>query len=56
MIGITFIILVFNYFYFFKSGRGQRIATSRPMFFSSKKISTILTAVFFVVLISSLFW
>jgi hypothetical protein len=56
MIGITLIVLLFNYFYFFKSGRGQKIAISKPIFFGSKKISIILTTVFFIILISSLFW
>lgn len=56
MIGIGLTFLLFNYFYFFKSGRGQRIVVSKPTFFGNKKISVMLTILFFVALISSMFW
>ncbi len=56
IIGVGIIFLLFNYLYFFKSGRGQRIVLSKPNFFGSQKISILLTIIFFVVLISSMFW
>ncbi|MEN2413169.1 hypothetical protein [Flavobacterium mesophilum] len=56
MIGISILFLLFNYFYFFKSGRGKKIVISKPMFFNNERISIIVTIIFFVILISSLFW
>lgn len=56
MIGIGLICLLLNYFYFFKSSRGQRIIIYKPAFFGNRKISMILTIIFFIVLISSMFW
>ncbi|QLC68014.1 hypothetical protein LPB248_12155 [Flavobacterium sp. LPB0248] len=56
MIGISILFLLVNYFYFFKSKRSLRIIKERPLFFGSPKISKILTIVFFVIIISSMFW
>lgn len=56
MIGIGLAFLLFNYFCFFKSRRGQKIIVSKPTFFGNKKVSAILTIIFFTILISSMFW
>lgn len=56
MIGVGLTFLLFNYLYFFKSGRGKRIVISKPTFFGNKKMSALLTIIFFVFLISSMFW
>ncbi|WP_244160802.1 hypothetical protein [Flavobacterium defluvii] len=56
MIGIGILFLLFNYFYFFRSERGKRIVISKSTFLESNKISIIATILFFLILISSLFW
>lgn len=53
IIGIT---IISNYIFFNKSKRSRRIIKDKPTFFGSDKISMILTIIFFVVLISSMFW
>ncbi len=54
MIGITLIFLLMNYIYFSKSNR-SKIIKEKPVFFGSHKISILLTAVFYIILLSSLF-
>lgn len=53
IIGIT---IVSNYMFFNRSKRSRKIIKDKPTFFGSHKISMILTIIFFVVLISSMFW
>jgi hypothetical protein len=53
---IAIIIWGINYFYFNKSGRAGRIVRDKPKFLGSHRLSQIITAVFFVVTYSSLFW
>jgi len=48
--------LIFNFFYFNKSGRASKIVKEKPMFFSNHKLSTIIVLLFFIVTLSFLFW
>jgi hypothetical protein len=50
------IFVLANHLYFKKSGRAKKIVKEKPMFYSSQKISIIITSVFFILLISSMFW
>lgn len=56
MIGIGIMFLLGNYFYFNKSGRAKKIVKNKPVFYNNRRISIILTSIFFAVLISSMFW
>lgn len=47
---------IFNYFYFYKSGRAIKIIKEKPMFFSNNQISIILTFLFFIVFATSIIW
>ena len=53
IIGMT---LLFNYFYFNKSGRAKKIVKEKPVFFGSHKISIMITTFFLIILISTMFW
>ena len=56
MFPIMGVALLFNYLHFSKSKRSRKIVKEKPVFFGSHKISIILTVVFFVIIISSMFW
>lgn len=56
MMSIVGLFVFANYRYFYKSGRAKKIEKEKPMFFSSRKISILITIIFFTVLISSIFW
>ena len=47
---------MFNYLYFYKSGRAIKIIKEKPMFFSNNHISIILTFLFFIVFSTSIIW
>ena len=53
---ITIILFnILNYLYFHKSGKAKRIIKLQPKFFSSHRLSIILTLIFFIVTLSFLF-
>ena len=54
--GIICLANIFNYFYFYKSGRAIKIVKEKPMFFSNNQISIILTFLFFIVFATSIIW
>lgn len=56
MISIGAIFVFANYLYFNRSGRSKKIVKAKPMFYSNHRISILLTSIFFIVLISSMFW
>lgn len=56
MFPIIGLSLLFNYLYFSRSKRSQKIVKEKPTFFGSHKASIILTSIFFFILISSMFW
>lgn len=47
---------LFNYFYFYKSKRAIKIVKEKPKFFSSNKISILLTFLFFIFFSTSIIW
>jgi len=53
-IGIIFVFV--NYLYFYRSERFKKIVETKPMFYSNNRVSVLLTSVFFIVLLSSMFW
>lgn len=56
MIAIGVICLLINYLYFTKDGRSKKIIKQQPVFLGSPKISILVTTLFYIILISSLFW
>jgi hypothetical protein len=50
------LFLLFNYFYFNKSGRAKKLVKEKPMFFLNHKLSIIITLLFFMITFSFLFW
>lgn len=50
------LFLLFNYFYFDKSGRARKIVKDKPMFFLNHKLSIVIAALFFIITLSFLFW
>ncbi len=54
MIFVQFIILIINYLYFNKSGKSREIVKQKPLFFSSHRLSVILTMLFFLISFSLL--
>jgi|SRR5690554_696155 len=55
-IGVFCVILSFNYWIFDYRGLGKKIVDRQPTLFNSKRISIVLTIVFFVITVSWLFW
>ncbi|MDN3675583.1 hypothetical protein QWY99_21355 [Flavobacterium branchiarum] len=47
---------MFNYLYYYKSGRAIRIIKEKPMFYSSNRISILSTISFFIVFGTSIIW
>ena len=56
MLGIFIAFVIKNYFVFYRSGKYKRIIEDKPMFFNSHKISILLTLLYAIITISSLFW
>lgn len=56
MIFVLVLFVLANHLYFKRSGRNKKIILEKPMFYSSQKISIIITSIFFIILISSMFW
>lgn len=56
MISVLACILLFNYFYYSKSGRDKIIVKEKPVFFGSQRVSILISIIFFVVTISWMFW
>ncbi|KRD11547.1 hypothetical protein ASE21_07515 [Flavobacterium sp. Root901] len=54
--GIICLANLFNYFYFYKSKRAIKIVKEKPKFFSSNKISILLTFLFFIFFSASIIW
>lgn len=54
--GIICLMNLFNYLYFYKSGRAIKIIKEKPMFFSSKRISILVTFLFFILFATSIIW
>lgn len=50
------LFLLFNYYFFHKSGRARKIVKEKPMFFSNHKLTTVMVLLFFIVTLSFLFW
>ncbi len=56
MIGITMLIILTNYLYFYRSGRMKEIVKTKPKFFNNHFISIIITILFFIITSSFIFW
>jgi hypothetical protein len=57
MIWMQLLFIFANYFYYhFRTDRAKEIVKTKPMFFSSHKLSIILTILFFITTFSTLFW
>lgn len=56
MMSIGAIFVFANYLYFHRSGRSKKIVKAKPMLYSSHRMSMLLTSVFFLILVSSMFW
>lgn len=56
MIGILALLIFVNYLYYHRAGNANEIVKTNPMFFSSHKLSIVLTSLFFIVTLSFLFW
>lgn len=52
----TCLFLLFNYFFFYKSGKAIEITKEKPMFFLNHKLSVIITLLFFIITLSFMFW
>ena len=55
-VGVICLTNIFNYLYFFKSGRSMKIIKEKPMFFSNNRTSIIITFLFFIVFATSIIW
>ena len=56
MISIFLVIMIINYFVYFRTGRAKQVVKEQPMFFDNQKLSIVITAIFLIVCISFLFW
>lgn len=56
LFSVPIIILIINYFYFQKSGRGKEIIIEKPLLFGSRGFSIAVTLIFWIVTFSWLFW
>jgi hypothetical protein len=56
MIGITLLIIIINYFYFYRSGKMKEIVKAKPKFYNNHFISVIMTILFFIISCSFMFW
>lgn len=56
MISVIVVMLVANYFYYYRSGRFRTIIEEKPMFFDNRKLSTIITFGVSLLIISWMFW
>lgn len=53
---ITILLIVFNYWYFYKYNNVQEIINSKPSFFRNKKITIVFVLLFSLTGISWMFW
>ena len=56
MISVWGVILVVNYFYFYKSERGVRLVKNKPVYFGSNKLTVFFVILVSIIIISWLFW
>ena len=56
MIVVPVLLIGANYFYYHKTDRAKEIVKTKPMFYSSHRLSIILTLLFFIATLSFLFW
>lgn len=56
MLGILAGLILANYYYFHRAGKGKEIIKTKPKFFSNHRVSIVITVLFFVITASSLFW
>lgn len=54
--GTIALFIFLNYLYFYKSGKAKELIKKKPMFFSSNSISIFITILFFILMVSSIFW
>lgn len=56
MIGVAVMLMVLNYFYYYRSGRFKTIIEEKPMLFDSRKLSATITCGVSLLIISWMFW
>lgn len=56
MIGVFLLILGVNYLIFHRTGRNREIVERKPSFFGNRRLSIVVTLLFFVTTTSLLFW
>lgn len=56
MIGVLVLLIFANYLYYHSTGKSKEIVKTKPMFYSSHKLSIVLTFLFFTITLSFLFW
>ena len=56
MIGVLVLLIGVNYFYYHVRENAKKIVKTKPMYYSSQKLSIVLTFLFFIITLSFLFW
>jgi hypothetical protein len=56
LIGIGIFFLIVTYLYFNKSKRSKKIIKNKPSFWGNHQLSIILSSIYFLILITTLFW
>ncbi len=56
MLIVLLLLIGVNYVYYHRTGKAKEIVKNKPMFFSSHRLSIIITLLFFIITASFLFW
>lgn len=56
MIGIAILMIYSNYLIFHRTGKAQEIIKEKPSIGNSKRLSIVITWIFFLITVSWLFW